>query len=145
MSHLLLLLVAQVIGPITETDGIDIRHCHADDRAAIEVQPVHPSPNRVGGWFTTTNQTLFLRDLSMIPSGTNIMRVRTVCRGSTGEVSEVRFVINRAVPAPRIGIVRLPPTLPLPPGFVPALPSAEQDASYAAYRQRIESHLRRSQ
>lgn len=143
----LLLLACATIGPITETEGIGIRHCHADDRAVIEVQPVHPSPNRVGGWFTTTNHTLFLRDLSMIPNGTNIMRVRTICGGATGEVSEVQFVIHRAVPAPMVGLVRtFSPSVPLPPGLVPALPGGtNRDASYAAYRQRVESGKRRSE
>lgn len=113
----LLLLACAAIGPITDTEGIGIRHCHADDRALIEVQPAHPSPNRVGGWLTTTNHTLFLRDLTMIPSGTNIMRVRTICGGATSEVSEVQFVIHRVVPAPKVGLVRtFSPALPLPPG-----------------------------
>lgn len=144
MTTLPLLLLCAAIGPITETEGIGLRLCHPDDRALIEIQPVHPSPNRVGGWFTTTNRTLFARHLTMIPNGTNILRAQTICGGATSAVTEIQFILRRVVLAPKVGLVRETetPTPPLPPGMIAPLPTGD---NYARYRVRLESGMRRSQ
>ncbi len=132
---------------LTSTNSLEIRHCHADDRAMIEVVPANS--NRYGGMFVTTNAILRLADLSMIPTGTNVFRIRTICAGATSEVQEITVVLRRPIPAPRMAIVGDLPTLPMPPGLTPALPGGtNQDASYASYLERmkrVQRGARRSQ
>lgn len=106
------------LGVITDRDGIEIHKCHTNDLALIDVIHVSPKTNALHGWFETDKPALYLSDLSMIPTGTNIFRVRTLCSGSTSEVAEVTFVIRRPVPKPTFDkIDRFPPPPPMPPGF----------------------------
>lgn len=140
MTFLLTLLTAQII--LTDSNGLSIHACHADDSVMVEVAPVNT--NRLGGLFVTTNRVLRLRDLSMIPSGTNVFKMRTICAGSTGDVREVTVVLRRPPPMPNVWLVvdALPP---LPPGMILPLPNATHHASYEAYLRRLESGKRRSQ
>lgn len=133
------ILSAQII--LTDTNGLTIHACHDDDAVMVEVQPLNP--NRVGGIFLTTNRVLRLRDLSMLPSGTNLLKMRTICAGSTSDVREATVVLRRPVPMPRIGVMTdaLPP---MPPGFVMPLPNSTNHASYQAYLRHLESGKRRS-
>lgn len=141
------------IGEITETEGIAIQHCHAGDRANIVIEPVHPDARHVGGQFSTTNQLLVLKPLSMLSSGTNIAHISTVCAGFTSEVSTVRFVIRRPIEAPKVRRGRVPPPIPDPPmpfavNAAFPLPKSTND-TYGDYRIRVERALaegkRRSQ
>jgi hypothetical protein len=125
------------VGLVTETSGIGIQTCHEADRALIELVD--------NGSFVTTNRVLFLRHLSMARGGTNLMRIRTVCQGSTSEVVEVRFTIRRPVSAPQVYKVDLNDVPPMPAGFVPLLPEGEAQTSYAEFRRRVEMGLRRSE
>lgn len=114
------------LGEITSARGIGIHNCHPDDVAMVRIQPVHPSETRRGGMFLTTNQTLTTWDapMSMVPRGTNLAIISTICGGSTSEPTVVQFVIKRQAQAPRVKAVELErPTPPLPPGLVPALPT----------------------
>lgn len=129
------------LGVVSDSAGVGIETCHEHDRALVEGIPQHG----VGGMFVTTNRTLFLRDLSMLPSGTNLLRVRTICQGTTGAVSEVRIVIRRPVAAPSVFRVDLADVPPMPPGMVMPLPNAEAVASYAEFRRRVEAGKRRSE
>jgi hypothetical protein len=135
------------LGVITETNGIALRACHASDSILVEIEPAHPSDHVVGGMFVTTNRTLTIRSapMSMVPSGTNFARMSVICGGSTSAPVEVKFMIRRPVPPPQVGrvtVVAIPP-LPLPSGLIPALPGgSRQDASYTAYRERLERAAR---
>lgn len=140
MNWLPLFLLAQIdIGEITPNEGIAIRHCHTNDTAFVEV---------VGhGMFTTDERLMTLKSppMTMIPNGTNIAHIQTICRGMTSEVAVVQFVIRRPVPAPRVGRGTTNVTLPpMPPGFVMPLPNSRWEASYEAFR-RSQSGMRRSQ
>jgi hypothetical protein len=143
MNWLLLILCATPI--ITDTDGLAIHACHDDDRVLVEVVPINT--NRIGGMFVTAKRVLYLRDLTMIPSGTNEFRLRTICDGSTGAVTVVQCVLRRPVPAPSVTVQRTPLVWPpMPQGMVMALPDAtNQFPSYSAYRAKIEAQQRRSQ
>lgn len=141
------------IGEVNDSEGIAIRACHTGDRVLIEIEPSNPGPQRRGGSFVTTNRLLTLKDapMSMVPSGTNVARIRTICAGSTSAVSEVRFAIHRPVAAPRVAHGRRLEQMPMPPlpfGMVPALPGGTND-SYADYQKRVATvmarGLRRSQ
>lgn len=132
-----------ILGPITADIGIAIEHCHPGDRALIHVEPLHPSPKAVEGWFQTTNALLTLRNLTMVPDGTNIMEIRTVCRGMTSEVSTVMFEIRRTPPAPRVSLRNAnPKPIPIPPlpnGAAMPLPSVPlRNQSYDDYHKRVE-------
>lgn len=111
------------IGVITQTEGIEIHRCHDGDMVLIEVIHVSTKTNHAIGWFETTTPPLYLSDLSMIPNGTNIFRVRIVCAGSTSEVSEVQFVIRRPIPKPDFSKAeRFPQMPPMLPGMIMSLP-----------------------
>lgn len=132
MNFLLTIILTLDIGPITATDGIAIRHCHAQDTALVEF---------VGnGWFKTRDTLLTLQSppMSMLTNGTYVANIRTICRGATSTVTSVRFVISRPPPAPIV--TRGPEVMPpLPPGFSPALPGATFYPTYADYlRQRAD-------
>lgn len=141
------------IGTLTETEGIGIRGCHPGDQAMVEVVPENPGPSRVGGMFLTTNALLTMKEpaMTMVPTGTNLARIRTICQGSTSEVREVRFVIRRLLPAPRVErrslVATNPPTLPLPPGMTETLPlpGGTNFGSYRDFLERLASGRRRSQ
>lgn len=118
------------VGVVTKEEGIAIRGCHPGDRVLVEVSPAHPDAYHVGGMFVTTNELLTLEHpcMSMVPNGTNLARLRTICAGVTSEVREVRFVIRRPVAAPRVGRGRKFDSLatpPLPSGLALALPDGE--------------------
>lgn len=133
------------LGVITDKDGIEIHRCHTNDTAFIEVIHVTSKTNHLHGWFETDKPALYLSDLSMIPTGTNIFRVRTLCSGSTSEVSQVKFVIRRAIPKPTLGKAeRFPILPPMPPGFTGPLPSGTNDV-YSDFVRRLESGKRRNQ
>lgn len=142
---MLSVLAADVVdlGVVTETEGIAIRACHEGDRSMIEVVPSNPGPTRRGGFFTTTNSLLTMADsaMTMIPTGTNVLRIQTVCQGSTSEVREVQFVIRRLLPAPKVSRGRKMAVVtdfpPLPPGMVLPLPGGHSDASYEAFLKRL--------
>lgn len=111
------------VGTITENDGIEIHRCHEGDKVLIEVVHVSPKTNEVNGWFETDKPALYLSDLSMIPNGTNIFQVRTLCSGGTSEVAEVSFVIRRPIPKPIFAKAqRFPPGPPSPPGLTLPMP-----------------------
>lgn len=159
------------VGVLTDFEGIGIKHCHPGDEATIEVVPVDmkregdgPGPLRVGGFFSTTNRIITMREpaMSMAPPGTNRAYIRTVCQGATSEVQEVLFVIRRILPAPTVSrrsvfpavppappspagmIVKISMPLPLPPGIPPG-------ETYREFQQRqrakdaVEKGRRRSQ
>lgn len=124
------------IGVITDREGIEIHKCHPGDVSLIEVTTQNSREERRSGYFTTTNGTIFLTDMSMIPTGTNIFRIRTLCSGSTSEVKAVRFVIRRPIPTPEVAKVdRFPVMPPMPPGANMPLPDAT-NLSYSEHRQR---------
>lgn len=131
------------VGIVTETEGIAIRACHEGDRSMIEVVPSNPGPTRRGGFFTTTNSLLTMAEpaMTMVPTGTNVLKIQTVCQGSTSEVREVQFVIRRLLPAPKVSRGRKMAVVtdfpPLPPGLVLPLPGGHSDASYGDYLKRL--------
>lgn len=141
------------VGVITDTEGLAIKTCHPGDIAMVEVIPVNPAPDRVRGFFETTETLLTSKSppMTMAPTGTNIARIRTVCSGSTSEVREVRFVIRREIPAPKVarGRVARPVVIaqypPLPGGLVMPFPNATNYSSYQEYLRRLESGKRRSE
>lgn len=146
MIFALLILSAQVldVGVLTATNGIEIAHCHAGDPARIHVVPVHPETNRVGGWWTTTNCVIRLRDLSMIPNGTNVMEIRTLCNLSTSQPVFVRFIILRTPKPPRVALWTMPEDWNPPSPWSQPLPGGVND-SYAQFMERVESGKRRSE
>ncbi len=141
MTNLLTLLAALDIGPLTATEGIAIRHCHAHDEALVEF---------VGhGQFETTNALLTLTSppMTMLTNGTYVANIRTVCRGATSEVASVTFTISRPPAAPivrRGRVATTPPLPPLPPGLVMPLPNSTNFPSYGAYLRHLKSDKRRS-
>lgn len=114
------------IGEITDRKGIRIYKCHEEDASLIEVITKNSDKERHSGYFSTTNATIFRNDvvIPMIPPGTNLFIVRTLCAGSTSEVNAVvRFVIRRPIPAPVITVAELFPSYPpMPPGALMPLP-----------------------
>lgn len=105
--------------------------------------PVNRAP---GGWFSTTATNLSLRDLTMVPTGTNVFEFRVVCRGRTSDVRRVVVDIQRRPDPPVIDIVVDDDGIrpPLPPGAAQPLPGGFGD-SYADYVRRATSGARRSQ
>lgn len=129
------------IGVVTDREGIEIHKCHSNDVSLIEVTTKNSAKARESGKFSTTNSTIYLDDvvMTMIPTGTNIFRIRTLCAGSTSEVQSVRFVIRRPVPAPIVvKAERFPALPPSPPGMAAAmpLPGGRITSDYAEGRQR---------
>lgn len=121
------------VGVLTDFEGIGIKHCHPGDEATIEVVPVDmktegPGPLRVGGFFSTTNKIVTLREpaASFFPPGTNRAFVRIICHrshGATSEVSERLFVMPYPrIPAPEVTrrsvFPAMPPMPPMPLGMV---------------------------
>lgn len=128
------------IGVVTDREGIEIHKCHSNDVLLIEVFNVNREEKKHGS-FVTTNVTLFLNDtpMTMIPTGTNIFRIRTLCAGSTSEVQAVRFVIRRPIPTPIVEKAeRFPALPPSPPGMAAAmpLPGGRITSDYSEGRQR---------
>lgn len=135
----LLFLTAQIA--ITDTQGIAIRHCHAQDTALIEFAG--------HGWFTTTNTLLTLKSqpMTMLTNGEHVANIRTICHGATSGVTSVRFAIRRLPPAPIVTLGRelAFPFPPLPPGFVMPLPGGTNAfPTYEAYWRHSESGKHRS-
>jgi hypothetical protein len=131
------------IGVVTDTEGLAIRYCHDGDQAMVEVTPERPGRNRASGIFLTTNELITLRSpvMSMIPSGTNTAAIRTICAGVTSEVSLVRFVVRRPLPAPRVGRSRSKESIPMPPlpgPLVATLPLAGTNDTYDDFQKRLE-------
>lgn len=126
---------AQDLGLISESSAIEIKHCHDGDAAAIHVI------GKTEGWFKTTNSVLALKDLSMIPDGTNTFEIQSLCEGRTGAVRVVSFNLKRPPPAPKVlrrSLVRFDsPPPPIPPGLVMALPGGT-NVTYADHRARLE-------
>lgn len=109
------------IGEITDREGIEIHKCHTNDVSLIEVVTVNRE-ERTHGRFSTTNATIYGDDvvMTMVPPGSNIFRIRTICSGSTSDVQAVRFVIRRPIPAPVVlKAERFPAYPPMPPGNHP--------------------------
>jgi len=135
----LALIAAEIedIGIVTDREGIEIHKCHEHDTALIEVRTKNSDKERQSGFFSTTNAALYLNDLSMIPTGTNIFRIRTLCAGSTSEVAQVKFVIRRPIPTPVVLKAERFPTLPpAPPGMAGMPLPGGTNLSYAEMRQR---------
>lgn len=130
------------IGNISPDSGIAISHCHPGHFVSIHVY------GQTEGWFKTTNDFLTLKDLSMIPDGTNLFEIRSICRGMTSEVSVVQFNLQRPPPKPRIEKRRVRPyripAPPIPSQLVMALPGGTND-TYADYRRRMREGKRRNQ
>lgn len=122
---------------------LKIQGCHDGDAAVVQIVP----ERGCGGWFLVTNGVIRKGDAvwSMIPSGTNTLRIATVCGGRTGEVRSVRVKVSHPPPAPRVTKAIEMPMPPVPPGFAPALQPATNYASYAVYRARMLDGRRRSQ
>lgn len=128
--------------PVSKEAVLAITRCHPGDPVLIHVTPIPENAARLQGWFTTTNDMLNLRDLSMLPSGLNRLDLRTVCRGLTGEVSSVVIDLQRPPPPPKVSSRRVrkvpapspvptrfstasngpPPFPPIPPGMAGMLP-----------------------
>lgn len=116
------------IFPLTPEIGIELSLCHEHDKAMIHVIPIPLATNRNEGWFTTTNKTIKLSDLSMLPDGTNRLDIQTICRGKTSEVTSILFDLQRPPPAPVISLVwnegtNKPIYPPAVPGMVLPLPN----------------------
>ena len=150
------------VGELTDFEGIAIKHCHPGDEAIIEVQPVDmkregdgPGPLRVGGFFSTTNRLITMREpaMTMVPTGTNRAYIRTVCSGATSEVTEILFTIRRTLPAPAVsrrstmpGPVKPPPA---PAGLIAKvsmpLPGPSTNEDYGQFQKRLEEKLKKEQ
>jgi hypothetical protein len=127
---------------VTDKIGVTLESCHPGvDEVLVHVIPIPENATRLSGWFKTTNTVLFLKDLSMLPSGLNRLEVQSICRGLTGEVQSAVIDLKRPPPRPKIGSRRAPahtnslvpvrlthppiPLPPIPPGMVMPLPNAE--------------------
>lgn len=127
MKRFLLLLPISIlaadiidIGEITDHEGIEIHKCHTNDVSLIEVATKNSDKERQSGRFSTTNSTIYADDvvMTMIPTGTNIFRIRTLCAGSTSGVFAVQFVIRRPIQTPfATKAERFPAMPPSPPGM----------------------------
>lgn len=142
LGFLFLTMICQAADPIPidADSSLVLHHCHLGDVAIVTVEPVNPGPSRVGGQFSTTNTTLTLKALSMLPPGPNVLRIQTVCAGVTSaQPAVVTINVVRPVPTPRVTRlarfdVPMPP-MPGGPAFPMALPRGI-NSEYAEQRQR---------
>lgn len=138
-------LAADIV-TVTKDIGIEIDHCHPGDVALVYLRPLDPAFALSAGTFETKENILTWLAFTMMPDGTNVAEIRTVCRGVTSEVKAVTFILRRPPPAPKVRFRRLvlePPTSgpPVPPGMVVALPD-DQSRAYVSEQARIQSALR---
>lgn len=137
--------------PVSKEVGLALNHCHPGDPAHITVIPIPENEVRRGGFFTTTNNLLSLRDLSMLPSGLNRLEIRSICRGLTGEVQNVVIDLQRPPPPPKVTsrrvpravtnhvpvravVTNAPPLPPLPPGMAGAMPLPNAETNKVSYK-----------
>jgi len=139
------------LGEITDREGISLEY-RIDEDVLTQIDVFHLKRGewKPHGFFTlhypTTPTVLYLRDLSMIPNGTNQFHIRRIMGGVTSPVSVVQFVIRRPIPAPVVVKVERFPTLPpMPPGMTTPIPESEKQASYAEFRRRVDWGLKGSQ
>lgn len=142
--------------PVSADLGLAIGHCHPGDRAVIRVIPIPENDSRLGGWFSTTNDVLAMKDLSMLPSGLNRLEIRPVCRGLTGEVRTAVIDLQRPPPPVKLAVVRVkrpagtnspvptrmtaargrewPPLPPMPPGMAEKMPLPDAETNRVSYK-----------